>query len=77
LAIITIFLYTNYIVIAGVVLCANCAVIANINICDKEKVWVKEFTNACYKGEEGVIKGITCFKNKEVTSLIKVKLRQF
>jgi hypothetical protein len=59
--------------IANVVLCAGYAVTV-----------VKGFTDACYKSEEGIIKGVVCLKDKEnvrrhkevIASLIKVKLRQ-
>jgi hypothetical protein len=72
----TISLYVNCVVIANVVLCASYAVAANASVYNKRKVWVKKFADACYKSKEGIAKGIICFKNKEVTSLIKVKLRQ-
>jgi hypothetical protein len=57
-------------------LCAGCAVAANANVCNKRKVWVKRFTDAYYKGEEDIAKGVTCLKDKEVTSLVKVELRR-
>jgi hypothetical protein len=73
LAIITIFLYANYVIAAGAVLCADCAVTA-----------VKGFADACRKGEEGVAKDVVCHKDKEgkqrrkelIISLVRVELRQ-
>jgi hypothetical protein len=41
-------------VAAGAVLCAGCAVAA-----------VKGFAGACYKGEEGVAKGVVCREDGE------------
>jgi hypothetical protein len=76
LAIITISLYANCVVTASVVLCAGYAIAANTNIYNKRKVWVKRFADAYYKSEESIAKDVTCLENKEVTSLIKVKLRQ-
>jgi hypothetical protein len=46
---------------------------------------VKGFADACYKSEEGIVKGVACPKDEEsvrsyekvVASLIKVKLRRF
>jgi hypothetical protein len=45
---------------------------------------VKGLANVCYKGEEGVAKGVVCREDgegmqrrkKAITSLIRVKLRQ-
>jgi hypothetical protein len=34
-------------------------------ICDRGRVWVKGFADACYKGEEDVAKGITYLKDRE------------
>jgi hypothetical protein len=61
---------------AGIVSCAGYAVAADTSVCDKRKVWVKGFADACRKGEEGVAKGVTCPKDKEVTSLVRVELRR-
>jgi hypothetical protein len=61
---------------AGVVLCAGCAVAADAGVCDKRKVWVEGFADACYKDEKGVAEGVTCSKDREVTSLVKVELRR-
>jgi hypothetical protein len=60
-------------VAAGAVWCASYTVII-----------VKGFIDACYKGEEGVAKGVICPEDKEsvqrrekvIVSLIKVKLRR-
>jgi hypothetical protein len=46
---------------------------------------VKEFADACYKGEEGIVRGVICLKDKEsvrsreevIASLVEVKLRRF
>jgi hypothetical protein len=74
---VAIFLYADYVVAAGVVLCAGCAVTANAGESDKRKVWVKGFVDACCKDKEGVAKGVICLKDREVISLIKVELRRF
>jgi hypothetical protein len=70
---VTISLYANYVVAASAVLCAGYTIIV-----------VKGFVGACYKGKEGVAKGVVCRKDEEdkqrrkelVASLIKVKLRR-
>jgi hypothetical protein len=51
---VTIFLYANCVVAAGVILCAGCTIAA-----------VKGFTDACYKGEKGVAEGVTCPKDRK------------
>jgi hypothetical protein len=76
LVILTIFLYADYVITAGVVLCAGYAVAANTGIYNKRKVWVKRFADVCYKSKKDVAKGVTCPKNKKVTSLIRVELRR-
>jgi hypothetical protein len=76
LATVIIFLYTDYVMTAGVVSCAGYAMTADTSVYNRRKVWVKRFADACYKDEKGVAKGVTCPKNKEVTSPVKVKLRQ-
>jgi hypothetical protein len=63
-------------VAVSVVLCAGYTVIANINVYNKRKVWVKKFANVYYKDKKSIVKGVICSKDKKVTSLIKVKLRQ-
>jgi hypothetical protein len=81
---VAIFLYADYVVTAGVVLCASYAVAANTSVCGKRKVWVKRFADACCKSKEGIIRGVICPKNKEsvqsrekvVVSLIEVELRR-
>jgi hypothetical protein len=70
-------LYVDYVITASVVLYADCAITADTNICDKRKVWVKRFANACYKNEKSIAKDVTCSKNKEIISLIKIKLKRF
>jgi hypothetical protein len=68
-----IFLYTNYVITAGVVLYASCAVAA-----------AKGFPNACYKDEKGIAKDVICPKDKKsvqrhkrvITSLVKAELKQ-
>jgi hypothetical protein len=60
-----IFLYTDYVVAASVVLCAGYAVAANTNTYNKRKVWVKGFANACYKGKKDITKDVTYPKNKK------------
>jgi hypothetical protein len=74
LVIITIFLYTDYIITAGAVLCAGYVIAA-----------VKRFADTCYKSEKNITKDIICYKDREgeqrrkelVISLIKIKLRRF
>jgi hypothetical protein len=80
-----IFLYTGCIMAVSAVLYASCSVAAGAVLCaGYTMAVVKGFADACYKGEEGVVKGIIYHKDKEgeqrrkkvITSLIKVKLRR-
>jgi hypothetical protein len=69
---VAIFLYTDCVMAAGVVLCAGCAMTA-----------VKRFADVCCKGEKGIARGVVCLKDEEsvqrrkgvVTSLVEVELR--
>jgi hypothetical protein len=73
LATVTISLYTNCVVTANAVLYAGYAMAA-----------VKGFASACYKGKEGVAKGVVYREDREgeqrhkelVASLVKIKLRR-
>jgi hypothetical protein len=58
-------LYADFVVAAGAVWCAGCAVAA-----------VKGFANACYKSKEGIAKGVACPEDGEVTSPVRVELRR-
>jgi hypothetical protein len=58
---------------AGVVLCAGCAVTT-----------VKGFADTCYKGEEGIVRGVACPEDEEsvrrrkevIASPVEVGLRR-
>jgi hypothetical protein len=68
-----IFLYADCVVAAGAVWCAGCVVTA-----------VKRFTDACYRGEKGIARGVVCLEDEEsvqkrkgvITSPVEVKLRR-
>jgi hypothetical protein len=66
-------LYADFVVAAGAVWCAGCAVAA-----------VKGFADACCKGEEGIARGVACPEDEEsvrsreevITSPVEVELRR-